>query len=57
MLKDRKNFFEILETAGLRPETAKFQKEILRLRLNIKRKVGVLPEENKGNSANGLFYG
>ena len=22
MLKDRKNFFEILETAGLRPETA-----------------------------------
>lgn len=57
MLKDRKNFFEILETAGLRPETAKFQKEISRLRLNIKRKVGMLPEENRGNFANSLLYG
>lgn len=48
-----------MKLMGRKPSArdGKIQKEISRLRHNIKRKVGVLPEENRGNSANGLFYG
>lgn len=55
-LKDRKSGQATFGTASLRLETAKFQKEILRLRLNIKRKVGVLPRGKQGGILRMAFF-